>query len=167
MKNTTIISGIALVGVVVWAAVSLGGFSNTLSSTASTTQLSATIVPFTPLAEGTHSKVATRVNYFITSAADFQKLWTMVDATGTPPAVDFTTHAVLAVFAGKQSTTGYGIKVSKVLDSDTRLVSVIIEKPDSTCKAKASVTMPYELVVVPITSLPLEHEDVSTTITCP
>jgi len=136
-----------------------GSFINTSSA--------AVVVPFTRIVQGDHSIVATRVNYLISSTDEFDKLWEMVDASGTPPLVDFNTHAVIAVFAGEQPTAGYAIEVSQIEDSTERTVSLTLAKPDNDCMEGQVITSPYEIVVVPTTSLPLTHEDIQTTANCP
>jgi hypothetical protein len=90
----------------------------------------------------------------------------MINATTTPPKVDFEKNAVIAVFAGQQPSTGYAIQVSKVVDSSARLVSITIAKPDDGCMNGQSLTTPYELVTILTTSLPLAHEDLSATTMC-
>jgi hypothetical protein len=166
-RETLIIIGIALVALVIGVVVFLsgqGGVPSTSSAVANT-QPSAVIVPFTEITRGSKSTVTTRVNYFITSTDELNKLWKMIDATGTPPVIDFNTHAVLAVFAGKESTSS--ITVAKIEDASTRMVSIAIAKPDSACTKKPPATSLYEIVAVPVTSLPLAHEDIPTTATCP
>ena len=140
--------------------------SSSSSAVANNDAQSAVTVPITKLAQGSHSTVSRRVNYFITSPSHLQYLWKMIDAAGTPPAIDFKKEAVLAVFAGERPTTGYAIEVSKVLDSSSRLVSITLAKPDDSCMTGQSLTAPYEIVAVPTTSLPLAHEDISTTVSC-
>jgi len=167
-QDTLVVAGVALIAVAAGAYFFLqGNLSNMSPSAISGDQVSAVAVSFTPLVHGSRSKITTRVNYFITSPTQLQELWSLVDATGTPPTVDFNKDAVIAVFAGKQPATGYAISVSKVVDSSARLVSITIAKPDGSCKSKSSATMPYEIVTLPTTSLPLIHEDISTTISCP
>ena len=70
------------------------------------------------------------------------------------------------VFAGKQTVVGYSIFVSKVIDSDTRMVSITLAKPSKLCTKKQSEVSPYEIITVPITSLQLAHEDIQTTANC-
>lgn len=129
------------------------------------TQPAAVAVPFTEIARGVKSRVATRTNYIITSPDQMKKLWDMVDAKGAVPAVDFTTEAVIAVFAGADSTSS--IAVAKIEDAAARMVSITISRPEEACLAKLSTTTPYELIKVPVTTLPLTHEDISTTVSCP
>lgn len=167
-RETLIIIGVVLVALIIGVMVFFSGrgsVSTDTSSVVANTQPSAVIVPFTEITSGSKSTVATRVNYVITSTDELNKLWKMIDATGTPPAIDFKTHAVLAVFAGKESTSL--IIVAKIEDTNARMVSVAITKPDGACAPKQSAMAPYDIVAVPVTSLPLAHEDISTTVPCP
>ncbi|HVY55286.1 MAG TPA: protease complex subunit PrcB family protein [Thermodesulfobacteriota bacterium] len=126
-----------------------------------------TLVPAELLVAGAQSSVTDRVNYLITSSAEFGELWSLIQATGTMPAVDFSTHSVLAVFAGQEPTAGYAIGVSKVEDtSDGRKVTIALSKPGSDCVTAAVITTPFELVSVPKTTLPLSHEDAVATTSC-
>lgn len=123
-------------------------------------------VPFTKIARGSQSTVERRVNYLITSADQFEKLWEMVSATGTPPKIDFNTHSVVAVFAGEKPVAGYDIKIIKIEDTNTRVVSIALAKPSDDCMLAQVVTAPYEIVAVPATALSFSHEDILTTTSC-
>ena len=123
----------------------------------------ASAVPFTPIAHGERANVDKRVNYRITSAEQLDELWKTLHATGTPPAIDFKTHEVLAVFAGPDS--GAEITVSSIEDTNQRTVSITLANPAGSCHAGTS---RYEMVTVPTTTLPLTHKDaVVTTDNCP
>ena len=122
-------------------------------------------VPFTKLTQGTQSVVARRVNYVLTSSTELSELWRTIDAPGKPPRVDFKKNAVLAVFAGNES--GTSISVAKIEDTNTRMVSIAIAKPNGPCELVQPAASPYEIVTVPTTSLHLTHEDISTTVSCP
>lgn len=170
MRNTLIVGGVIVVAVVIGVLVFLYGgdyFSNNSSLAIANNNSSAVAVPFTKIARGDISTVTKRVNYLITSAAQLNELWKMVDATSTPPIVDFKTSAVIAVFAGEQPTTGYAIAVAKIEDSNTRNVFLALAEPDGNCIEGQIITAPYEIVTVSVTSLPLAHEDISSTTSCP
>jgi len=123
-------------------------------------------VPFTELAAGTRSTVTTRTNYLITSADQFTKLWSMVDAKRNPPTIDFSANAVAAVFAGAAPTSDYTISISKIEDTNERTVTVMLAEPQSGCALKDSTTTPYQIISLPKTSLPLAHEYVVATTSC-
>ncbi|HQT83113.1 MAG TPA: protease complex subunit PrcB family protein, partial [Candidatus Paceibacterota bacterium] len=131
------------------------------------TQPSAAEVPFTRLVQGSASRVAERINYRATSASQLQELWKMINATGTPPTVNFAAQEVIGVFAGQQPTPGYAIAVSNIEDAAARVVSITIARPEGACTTEHATTTPYELIAVPATALPLTHEDISTTTGCP
>lgn len=162
MKNTVGIIGVAFLALLI----GFVGFLYDRETVSKVPSSVAAAVPFTSLARGSRSKAATRVNYLITSANDLANLWETVDATNTPPAVDFKTQAVLAVFAGHASNSA--IAVAKIEDTiEQRVVSITVTKPDAACAKKLSALSPYEIVVVPATSLSLTHRDLSTTAPCP
>ncbi len=119
------------------------------------------------LAVGTQSQITTPTNYLITSKAQLEQLWAMTDASGQVPSVDFSTHAVLAVFAGQEPTAGYSIAISSIRDSSTtRVVTITLTKPGGSCVVGQVVTAPYEIVSVPSTMLALTHADVTSTASC-
>ena len=120
-------------------------------------------VPFTKLTQGRQSVVAKRVNYVLTSSAQLSELWATIDAAGTPPKVDFKKQAVIAVFAGNESSSS--IAVAKIEDTSARMVSIAIAKPD--CTKPPAQASPYEIVAVAATSLPFAHTDIPTTSQCP
>jgi len=124
-------------------------------------------VPFTEVAHGLKSEVMERNNYVITSSGELASLWKLIDATGTPPEIDFKKNAVIAIFAGEQPTTGYAISVAKVEDAGARIVSITLTMPDRNCATGQSLTTPYDIVAVPATSLPFAHKDIPTTKGCP
>jgi hypothetical protein len=117
------------------------------------------VVQFTEIARGSQSAIDRRVNYFITSTDQLNRLWDTIDAPGSPPTVDFSTHAVIAVFAGQESSVSYEITVTKIEDADKRMVSITLAKPDDNCAVAQMTTTPYQLIILPTTSLPLDHED--------
>lgn len=166
-REFLIITGLMLVAVAIGIFIFLRGQNTApeVSPNLASAEQSASVVPFTKITRGEKSTVTRRVNYLITSAEELQRLWKMVDATPPPPTVDFKTHAVLAIFAGNESTSS--IAIAKIEDTDTRLVSITIAKPDDACAKSQSADSPYEIVSVPLTTLPLAHADLTTTVSCP
>ncbi len=160
-KEAYIFGGVVLVMIVIIVAIFLYG--RRTSPIRSNTQAQSVTVPFTTLTQGRQSAVAKRVNYVLTSPAQLSEIWKVVNAKGTPPKVDFKKQAVIAVFAGTESSSS--IAIAKIEDTTARMVSIAITKPD--CTVPPSTASPYEIVAVPTTSLPLTHSDIPTTIPCP
>ncbi len=168
MRRTLIVIGLAIV--IAIAAFVLSGpgqhpQKNPLQDVAEA-NVSPRAVPFTKLAHGLYSAVPTRVNYLITSPAELNELWEMLDAKGDMPVVDFTQNEVIAAFAGQQPATNYVVAVSKVQDSTERMISITFTHPGAGCASKKNVIAPYEVIVLPTTSLPITHENISTTTSC-
>lgn len=168
MRSALIMGGVVLAVVIIAVLVFLysGGNLNTVPSAATENHPIVTAVPFTKLVQGTQSGVSIRTNYLITSASGLEKLWKMIVANGKMPVVDFTAYSVAAVFAGEKPTDDYAIAVSKVEDTNVRTVVVTLAQPDASCKPKHSATAPYELIVLPKTSLTFTHEDRIATTSC-
>ena len=168
MRDRIIFIGVSVVAVVVGALVFLYGNGNLPRQSAEVkdTLPAAVIVPFTKLMGGTQSDVSRRVNYLVTSEDELKEIWGMINATGTPPVIDFKTHTVLALFAGQKSTAGYAISALEVKDTDKRTVTVALTNPGAGCMLAQVVSAPFALAVVPATSLPFAHEDVVTTKDC-
>ncbi len=163
MQDKNVLIGFSLAAIVIGVLIfAYGGIASQPQQAVNTTPPAKT-VPFTPLAQGEQSVVNERVNYLITSPAQLDELWKTLQATGTPPTVDFSTQNVLAVFAGSKSSSA--IKIAKIEDSDARMVSIMIAMPDGACAAKSSAS-PYQIVAVAASSLPLAHEDIVATTSC-
>ena len=141
-----------------------GNLASVFSAMANNDSSSGT-VQFTEIASGSQSEIQKRVNYIITSTSQFSELWKMVKTTGTPPAVDFKTHAVLAIFAGTQLPPS-AIAIANIEDSNMRRVSIKITANDGSCSGNQPYESPYEIVAVPTTSLSLTHEDIVATTGC-
>jgi hypothetical protein len=160
-KKTLAIIGVALIAIAIGVTVFVSGDG---VSSPVVVQPSAVVVPFTKITQGKQTTIEARVNYVLTSSSELSKLWKLVGATGTPPTVDFKKQAVIAVFAGKESTSS--IAVAKIEDASARMVSITLAKPSGVCASQQTAT-PYEIVTVPSTSLPLMHTDIITTASCP
>jgi hypothetical protein len=125
-----------------------------------------TLVPVIELAKGTQSTVTQRRNYVINSNAELSALWKLIDEQAPHPTVNFETSSVVAVFSGTKPTAGHSITVTKIADSDRRMVTVTLQGPDSTCFLAEFLTAPYQIIEVPKTSLPYTHQDETVKDTC-
>jgi hypothetical protein len=126
-------------------------------------------VSFTLLKEGTNAlSMSDRANYEIQNQEQLKELWGYVQ--GNPdsvPSIDFTKQEVLAVFDGTHSTGGYHIDISKITEANgTRTVQVVRTAPGANCTSNQGLTGPYQVVIVPASTLPLTHVDTSVTQDC-
>ncbi len=167
MRDILILIGLALASLVVGTAVYLfSDGKNTLSRQNANTSQASSIVAFVPIVSGLNSSVTKRKNYLVTSPTQFKELWKMFSTNSKPPVVDFVSSNIIAVFAGQKPTTGYSISVSKIKDSDTRTVTVLLTHPDKNCVLTQALTAPYQIIKIPKSTLPLDHTDISTTTPC-
>lgn len=123
-------------------------------------------ISFSEVVRGDHSSVTWRANYLITSAAELTELWKLLDRGGNPPDIDFTSEQVIAVFAGKQPVSGYEIQVAAVRDATSRQVEIVSRNPGGSCVVAALPTEPYQIIVVPKSTLPLTRTERVETISC-
>lgn len=130
----------------------------------------ATPVSFTVLEAGSNAvQITERKNYRIKTNEEFVQLWTNIYGPDAPvmPKVDFDKHQVLAVFDGSHTTGGYSIRVDTVNDDGLhRNVRVVHEEPDTSCMVSEAFSSPYQLIVVPKSTLQIVREDVSITRVC-
>jgi hypothetical protein len=90
----------------------------------------------------------------------------MIDASAARPDIDFSKDVVIAVFMGAEPTLGYSIAVASVEDGDNRAVAVTLTRPGGSCVLDKSVTQPYQIIVLPKTSLAFAHKDQVRTVGC-
>ena len=123
-------------------------------------------VAFSELVKGDQSEVTRRENYLITSHAEMQALWELLGTSRPMPTIDFDKNQVIAVFAGERPSAGHVITVTKVADSALRMVAIQIATPGPSCSAAQVVTTPYQVLLLPKTTLTLTHQDTATTTSC-
>lgn len=129
--------------------------------------LAASSVAFTQIAEGYQAQVSERVNYVLTTQEELEALWRLLADAGPMPTVDFSKHQLLALFAGAVPSGGYRIEFNSIaVVNDKRVVSIAISKPVAGCVVAQAITTPYEIVIVPRSSLPLTHEDIYREVLC-
>ncbi len=100
-----------------------------------------------------------RKNYVITNEYDWLFLWDKVNSTVTPtfvtptlsqiPQIDFTQNMIIAVFQGTFGSTGYGIEIIKVIETENTLEIFVKEThPGRRCVVGFMVTNPYHIIKV-------------------
>lgn len=167
MRDILILISLALASLIVGTMIYfLSDGKNTASRQIANSAQAASIVAFAPIVSGFNSSVTERKNYLITSSTQLSELWKMFATNSKPPVVDFVSSNVIAVFAGQKPTGGYSISVSKIKDSDTRTVTVLLSRPDKNCVLTQALTAPYQIIKIPKSTLPLDHTDISTTTPC-
>ncbi len=171
MKDTLILTAIAIVGIAIAVAfLWFGSGQQHVSAPAtSTSSMVAFKSPPRILAQGVVAPVDIRVNYLIKNDSELKQLWTLIygAAVSTIPSVNFSKYDVAAVFAGTQSTTGYSISVFGMKKTPKKEIAIItITHPGPSCVVEKKHTSPYVVVLLPSSSLPLSHIDITKTNFC-
>ncbi len=169
MKDTLILTGIAIVGVSIAVTFLWFGPWRQRVSAPTTSSIVMLKSPQNILAQGVTAPVSARINYLIKNDNELKQLWTLIygATASTVPSVDFSRYNVAAVFAGTQSTTGYSIALFGIKKTPKREVAIItITRPGPSCIVKKKQTSPYEVVLLPSSLLPLSHTDVIKTNFC-
>jgi hypothetical protein len=169
------------IGSAIIAALMIGGLlfifgpKNSFSDIANTLGLGGLsaqgLVKYNVLARGPHALSLTeRTNYRIKNATDFAQLWVMIygDSDANPvPTVDFSREEVLGLFDGSHASSGYYLTVNSVVDvTPNRVVSIDHVTVPATCNAANTPSSPFVLLVVPITTYALAHNDTEDTGPC-
>ncbi len=85
----------------------------------------------------------------------WQALW----GTRPAPAVDFTQQSVLVALMGQQPTAGYGIRITDVRATGTRILAYVDEtRPRPGDMVAQVITYPYDMVVVPKLTQPVAFD---------
>jgi hypothetical protein len=101
-----------------------------------------------------YSGVKQKETLFIDNQEEWEKLWRIHTINMNPspllPEVDFKENTVIAVFMGEKKSTGYGIHITRVDDTGTKLYVALEELiPGKGSAVAEKVTQPYHIVVVP------------------
>jgi hypothetical protein len=72
-----------------------------------------------------------------------------------PPPIDFAHRKAVLIAAGPRSSTGYSLKIVRVIAQRSRVLVVVRElTPSLRDRVAARVTYPYRLITIPRTSKP-------------
>lgn len=101
------------------------------------------------IARGYHSQQRTPLFELVTDAARLNALWRL-HGSSARPTIDFSKHAVLALFLGEKTTGGYAVVVERVTRrGDALEVDVAVYEPGPGCMTTQALTQPFQFVEVP------------------
>jgi len=100
--------------------------------------------------EGTMGPVAEDQQILVSDEDDWAVYWQLIQPGVPEPAVDFTQNAVVLLFQGEKSTTGFSVKRQKITDENGSTGFCYQEKkPGIFSLVKAQATSPWAITVVP------------------
>ena len=104
----------------------------------------------TTIAEGATSNVETARQVVVRTADDWTQLWKSHAPSQPPPAVDFRTTMVAAVFMGTRPTAGYRVRVTRArADAGALVVEYMETEPPRDAIAAQMLTAPFHIVAIP------------------
>ncbi len=107
--------------------------------------------PYQTLANEAYSGVETKQNVVITDDKAWDKLWDdtykIMDPKPDMPNVNFANETVVGVYLGMKSSGGYGIEVSKIIDTGKEYQVYIKETaPAKGMMSTMALTQPFHLI---------------------
>jgi hypothetical protein len=123
------------------------------------------------LASGQMSGIRAKEYAVVQTAEELAALWERHCPEGAcgkgPPAVEFTTATVLALFMGERPSAGYAIAAEAVEEGATgAIVRVLLKTPGTTCITAAVLTTPFQLLQVPPLTMPVTFIERTVTFEC-
>ena len=115
-------------------------------------------VPFKTIERGTSSTLTTPMDRVIFDPEQFVELWLQLHANDPNrvailPRVNFAEEMVIVVSMGEQPTTGYSIKVTKLVEArgaspDRPLLKVFVRetRPGENCTVEPTPTQPFHVI---------------------
>jgi hypothetical protein len=117
---------------------------------------------FVTVAKGSRSGVRERKLAVVKSGTEWADLWNLHAALATPrkepPAVDFQSEMIVAVFAGEKRTGGYAVEITAIQqDPAKNLIEVFVReiKPPPGAITTQALTHPFHIVKLNKTELPV------------
>jgi uncharacterized membrane protein len=103
------------------------------------------------LAKGEDSRIVEPRRFVIREPQAFAAIWAAhAGPDAAPPAVDFESHMVAAVFAGERPSPGYGVAVAGTRrESDALVITLAETEPDASAVFAQIVTSPYHVALLP------------------
>ena len=104
-----------------------------------------------------------RQGLVISSLMDWEALQPQLEADlfSQPelPNLDFSQSILVIVFAGEKPSGGYTIQVKRIIQTDQEVVVYVTEtKPARDQLAITQITYPYQIVILPRTTLPVHFK---------
>ena len=122
------------------------------------TQFSGQELTFETISKGSYSGHNERGDYVIKDSSELENLWGKMQSRVSPtpisaitdlPDVNFNDEMVIAVFQGTQSTGGYAIEITKIVEKKNSLEVFVKEtSPSPDSMVTQAFTQPYHIVKV-------------------
>ncbi len=118
------------------------------------------VLSFSKIAGGSYGGMKERSFILLSSEDEWRALWSKINGNVQPlpplPEVDFSTHAVAAVFQGRKSSGGYSIGVEAVIEMSDRVTVTVREcEPGPESIVTSALSSPWEAISFPLSAKPV------------
>lgn len=118
------------------------------------------VLSFSKIAGGSYGGVKERSFLVLSNEEEWKALWSRINGNVQPlpplPEVNFSTHAVAAVFQGRKNSGGYSIGVEAVIEMPDRVTVTVREcEPGPSSIVTSALSSPWEAVVFPLPKKPV------------
>ncbi len=108
-------------------------------------------------------------NLVINDQTELKKILTKIGASSKFPdtsSFDFSMNTLIAVFQGKEPSGGYSIEITKIIEVDKIIVTVMEKSPGLGCVTTTETTNPYHIIKIPISIKPILFQTERKTVQC-
>ena len=118
------------------------------------------VVTFVPVGRGSYGGVSDRRFIVVKDENEWKELWGEINGNVLPlpplPDIDFSRHALAAVFQGLKRSGGYSISVEAIIETGDRVtVSVREREPGPQNLVTMALSSPWEVVAFPLPQKPV------------
>jgi len=150
LKKTSLLATMLLVGVFLLAP----GLSGVLYACAACGDDDGAVLTFSKIAGGSYGGVKDRSFVVVSTEDQWKSWWSTINGNVQPlpplPRIDFSTHALVAVFQGRKNSGGYSIGVEAVIETHDRVTVTVRElEPGPMNIVTSALSSPWEVVAVP------------------
>lgn len=118
------------------------------------------VLSFSKIAGGSYGGVKNRSFLVLSNEEEWKALWSRINGNVQPlpplPEVNFSTHAVAAVFQGRKDSGGYSIGIETVIEMPDRVTVTVREcEPGPSNIVTSALSSPWEAVAFPLSEKPV------------
>lgn len=151
------IAGLALF---LFAALLAPGAAGTAEACSACGDDDGSVVTFVPVGRGSYGGVSDRRFIVVKDENEWKELWGEINGNVLPlpplPDIDFSRHALAAVFQGLKRSGGYSISVEAIIETGDRVtVSVREREPGPQNLVTMALSSPWEVVAFPLPQKPV------------
>lgn len=115
---------------------------------------------FETISHETYGKYQNHEYLVIENSGEWEKVWLLARGSEaySIPEVDFSSHAVIAVFMGGRSSGGYGISIERITNVENEIIVNVRETYPGRIVTTLAVTLPHHIIKIERAQKPIVFE---------